>query len=213
VSIGAALLSITSNGELAATPPAPAPIPIIPNRDLRMIAATVLGDASRWTDLVSQNGLVYPFLSWPSGGAAASQSGLIPGTVAIPGALITATSGASQAIQDPAGKDLDPQGSEALVGGVQNIVNALMRRLNTPRGYLPHHPRYGSSLSKLLGSPLTVDLALAIRGEVSKVILSDPRVTSVTGVTLTTDDQGSIIVNATAQTILGPASFALVGGS
>lgn len=213
VSIGQSLLSITANGELTSTPPAPAPIPVIPNRDLRMIAATVLGDASLWTTIAAQNDLVYPFVSWPAGGPAASPSGLIPGTVAAPGGLLTATPGASQAILDPAGMDLDPSGGDFLVGGIQNIVNALNRRLNTPLGYLPQHPNYGSSLNKWLGEPLTVDNALAIRGEVSRVLLSDPRVTTITAITLETDGEQSVSVNAIAQTILGPAAFAVTGGS
>jgi phage baseplate assembly protein W len=186
-----------------------------------MIAATILGDASQWSTIATQNGLVYPFVSWPSppgsgggsGGPAAIQSGLIPGMVATPGGVITATPGVSQAILDPAGKDLDPNGGESLVGGVQNIVNAVRRRLNCPRGYLPHHPNYGSSLGKWLGAPLTVETALAIRGEVTRVLQADPRITNVTSVVVTTDGEQSISVSATAQTILGPASFAVTGGS
>lgn len=212
LAIGKSLLLVTTNSQLTRQTSAPTPVPVIPGQDLRQIAATVLGDASRWQDVAAQNGLVYPFVAWPAGGgAAASSSGLIPGTVASQGATLSVAHGGTQApVLDPAGFDLHPLSANQLSAGLQNIVGALSRRLNTPMGYLPHHPRYGSALGRYLGSPLTVDSALAIRGEVARILRQDPRVTGVSKLSLTTGDApGTVTVNATVQTILGQASFAV----
>ena len=219
IAIGKSLITLNTNGTLNphGVPTPHAPVPVIPGRDLRQIAASVLGDASKWSDIASMNGLVYPFVSWPSSGSTSTSSGLIPGTVAMPGSVLSVPRDDAQVQpMDPAGLDLDPAPSAArptyLVGGVSNIVNALTRRLNTPKGYLPHHPNYGSMFKSLIGAPLSLDTVISIRQEVSRVLLSDSRVTKVTGVTVNADPTtGVIIVNATAQTILGPASFAVTG--
>jgi phage baseplate assembly protein W len=213
VAIGQSLISIETNGELILAPLANKPVPVIPNRDLRQIAATVLGDESQWTTIAAQNNLVYPYVSWPTSSGTAAASGLIPGLVATPGSILTVPpKSAPQKIQDPVGLDLDPGGTETLVGSLKNVVNALQRRLDTPRGYLPQHPHYGSSLSRYFGAPLTVDTALAIRGEVARTLLQDPRVISVPNVTVDTDStNGKIAATATVVTILGLASFAVTG--
>jgi len=215
IAIGGALLPITTNGALTIAPTPPSPVPVIPGRDLRQIAATVLGDESAWSTIAALNNLVYPFVSWPAqGGSPALSSGLVPGIVAAPGAILSVPSAAQAEILDPVGLDLDPDGGDFLVGSLQNLVNALNRRLNTPLGYLPQHPSYGSLLYAYLGKGLTVDNALAIRGAVAQTLLRDPRVTAVTQVTVACDSTTGIITpTATVQTILGPASFAVTGGS
>ncbi len=117
---------------------------------------------------------------------------------------------------DQVGRDLDPSGAvHTLIAGVQNLQNALLRRLQCPLGYLPQHPDYGSRLMSYLGGTLDLPTVLALRDEVGRTLLADPRVLGIQ--TLTVDvDVDVVVVAATLNTVLGSVDFsgsvAQVGG-
>ena len=92
-------------------------------------------------------------------------------------------------MQQAIGTDLDPTGRlGALVGGVENLVEALLRRLRCPRGYLPHQPEYGSLLHTFLGQPYDVATAIAVRAEVERTLLEDDRVHRVASLQVAASD-------------------------
>lgn len=104
---------------------------------------------------------------------------------------------------DPIGLDLDPAGRPAvLLGGVGNLQEALLRRLRCPRGYLPHHPDYGSRLPRYLGRPLTVSTVLSIRDEAARTLRADPRVLAIRRLSVNVDAD-YIQVDAVVETPLG----------
>ncbi len=93
---------------------------------------------------------------------------------------------------DPIGRDLDPDGRPGvLIGGIANLRNAFLRRLLTPRGYLPHHPEYGCGLHRFIGGQLGLGDVLAARDEAARTLLDDPRATSILRLAL--DVQGDAI--------------------
>jgi phage baseplate assembly protein W len=91
--------------------------------------------------------------------------------------------------EDPIGTDLDPAGRVGvLVGGAANLAGALLRRLNCPRGYLPHRPGYGSLLHRFIGQPFDVATALAVRGEVERTLLEDDRLLRVVSMSVSAEE-------------------------
>lgn len=127
-----------------------------------------------------------------------------PGQIALPGDVLVLpwAQGLSPHV-DPIGLDLDPDGKlHCLIGGAENLRNAILRRLRTRRGYLPHHPEYGSRLWEYLGHPLDADETLDVRDEVLVVLRQDPRVTGVLRLDVTADVD-SIGVDAQVQTVYG----------
>lgn len=87
------------------------------------------------------------------------------------------------------GDDLDPDGRlGVLVGGAENLSNALMRRLRCPVGYLPHQPDYGSLLHRFLGRPFNAATAYDVRAEVIRTCMADPRVVEVASLSVGAND-------------------------
>lgn len=216
VSLGLVDLHLRTNAtSQAARPVTPAKMPVVPGKDLRRMAAAAYGDESKWTLIADANGLVFPWVAWPDAGGNLPASTLTPGIVRTPGSAVQPPSLAAQAVlvDDPVGTDIDPagvvdaNGHLGLVGGITNLKGALLRRLQTPRGYLPQHPDYGSLLASFLGCPFDVPTALAIRADVSRTLRQDPRVQSVSAVSVAPSAAGGVVVSATVQTVLG--SFAI----
>lgn len=104
---------------------------------------------------------------------------------------------------DLVGRDLDPSGApRVLVGGARNLQLALLRRLQCPLGYLPHHPDYGSRIFTFLGGPIDLSTVLALRDEVGRTLLADPRVLGIQ--TLSVDlDSDVVSIDAVLSTVLG----------
>ena len=160
---------------------------------LQALASSALGDSSRWRDIASANKLGYPYA--PSGPLV-----LPDGAIQTPGA-----SEASAGIK--IGSDLDPSGRiGVLVSGVENLTEALLRRLRCPLGYLPHEPEYGSMLYSYLGAPYDLPTALSVRAEVERTLLADDRVTRVASLSvLGNDSLDAFFVNAQVECIYGTA--------
>lgn len=177
---------------------------------LQGLAARELGDASRWIEIASLNGLIWPFLdfSGPNGAPGVQVDGgkvlgqgdalLIPGDDAEADAAVRA--------------DVRPDGDRGLSDGIQNLQAAILRRLQTPLGYLPHHPEYGSRVGEFVGRAVDVSMLLELRLHVAETCRKDPDVAGVTSVQAVVD--GDLIhVHAELETTMGPVTVSgPVGG-
>ena len=83
---------------------------------------------------------------------------------------------------------LTATGDLDVIEGIENVKNALFRRLVTVPGSLVHRPEYGVGITLYQNALNSLDMrrkmALAIREQFSK----DPRVESVVGVSFDSDD-------------------------
>lgn len=70
------------------------------------------------------------------------------------------------------------KGDIATVAGVENLKQALITRLLTPKGSLLLHPNYGSDLHNMLGMPATETQMIVIENEILSTIKKDGRVES-----------------------------------
>lgn len=73
----------------------------------------------------------------------------------------------------------NPKGDIAIVSGVENLKQALIARLLTPKGSLLLHPNYGSDLHNMLGVKATETQMIVIENEILSTIKKDGRVESV----------------------------------
>lgn len=67
----------------------------------------------------------------------------------------------------------------SIVGGYENLRQALLMRLNTPKGTLILHPEYGNNFSDILGMPNTRDNVDKLKVMVEQTIRQDERVENV----------------------------------
>lgn len=83
----------------------------------------------------------------------------------------------------PAGADLK------VVGGTENLQQALLLRFLTPQGALAHlgHPRYGSTVSTLIGQGNTETNRGRLRLMVLATLAQEPRIAEVRSLTVTSD--------------------------
>lgn len=175
---------------------------VTPGGTIQQVAA-LAGSLASWPSLASKNGLRYPFVNGtvtPTMAATAVDPGRVL-TVGDEVSVSAAVPGVGPA--DLVGSDLAPSGSPgSLVGGVQNLQLALLRRVGCPRGYLPHHQDYGSLIYTYLGGTLDLASVLALRDEVGRTLLSDSRVQAIR--TLSVDVDGdSVSISAVLDTVLG----------
>lgn len=174
---------------------------------LQAIAARSLGDSSRWVDLVKANALDFPYLdfSGPDGRPGAAYDGLrvlgARDTLKLP---LPSTPGIGVA-DDPIGTDIpdDPSSAGVLVGGSENLVAALLRRLRTPRGHIPWHPIYGSALPSMVGSAQSLGSVAAAKGEAAQTFKADPRVLSVRSLSAKIDGV-VVLIDGEVTTPMGP---------
>lgn len=146
-------------------------------------------------------------VNYPNPGNVAQLGDSVQITVPLPNGVIPG---------DPIGRDIDPAGRPGvLLGGIQNLQNALLRRLQCPRGYLPHHPQYGSRLHRFIGTAQDLASVLEMRDEAARTILDEPRALSVPRLSVTSDGE-AVDVDATVETPLGTIELAVaiqrVGG-
>lgn len=109
------------------------------------------------------------------------------------------------------GTDLSARPFQAgvLLSGPGNLLEALQRRMATPKGALFYDPSYGSSLTDWLGEGITDDgLGAAVTAEVD--LEEDPRVLSATCEVEHVTTRG-ITLAATVETALGPFPLVIEG--
>ena len=174
---------------------------------LQSISQNVLGDATKWYDLAEYNNLVYPYISNTSSERVYGPGDtlIIPDAnnqnyditldklsyeqkhdlEAFVMGKDLSLMGDTSAIETRGSTDelvsLSSDGKKiAKVVGYDNLVQALLMRLNTPLGSLILHPDYGSNFYSLLGENNTTSNVNKIMVGVEQTIRKDSRVSNVT---------------------------------
>lgn len=173
---------------------------------LQSIAQIVLGNANKWYDIATYNNLVYPYISEiPQDNVATigdtiiipisndtnydmstdslsdtQKSNLSAYVLGKDLSLIDDTSaiesrGTTDEIisLESSGKDL------SIVTGYDNLVQALLVRLNTPVGSLLLHPEYGNNFSDILGQSNTLSNINKLKVGIEQTLRKDSRVSDV----------------------------------
>ncbi|HEX7906755.1 MAG TPA: DUF2634 domain-containing protein [Paraburkholderia sp.] len=151
---------------------------------LQSIAFRAMGDASKWTQLIYPNNLVYPYITddptqagpgvlltgaqilipAPSSAASTTDPDQVFGTdIALTNGMLSATS----------------TGDFAFVTGRANLRQALKNRVETQQGDLAYHPRYGSLIKILIGRMSVPAQQLLAASSAKGAVLADPRIASV----------------------------------
>lgn len=186
-------------------------IPVQMGDSLQAIAHRELGDALRWRELVTLNGLVPPYLIRSIDPAERLPNVLLWGDwLSIPSTSIN--DGAALG-EDALGRDVRVErgrltvtatGDLDLVEGVANFAQALTHRVHTPyQSYLPH-PDYGCEIHAMLGISNGPALSLLGAGLVRRALLRDPRSASVAAAGRVDGDRLHVAVEAkpvTAETV------------
>lgn len=184
-------------------------VEILQGDTLQAIAARELGDASRWAEIVSYNGLKPPYLTGDS-----SQAGI---GVLLYGALIRlpASSPVISSTNDPekvferdvkliAGKlGVTSSGDLDVVSGTANLKQAITNRIDTDRGELIYHAQdYGSLVRRLVGAVNGPTAGLLAAEYAKAAVLADPRISAV--LSANAEVSGDVIkVSVEAQPVVG----------
>ncbi|HKT53696.1 MAG TPA: hypothetical protein VJP88_04550 [Caulobacteraceae bacterium] len=175
--------------------------------NLRKIAIRELGDADQWRDLITINGLTFPYVT--SDPALASATCILAGgQIKVP-----APSTTYSAVDDPDrvyGVDLllsDGQlqvanGDLATVAGADNLRQAYRNRIDTPLGDLEFHQDYGCQVHELKGDKNTPYVATLGSAFVAGALMNDPRTQAVPSATVQVVGD-TLEITATAQPIAG----------
>lgn len=172
---------------------------------LQKLSQSYLGDASRWVELAIVNNLDYPFIvhelrneSTPKNVKALGEELIIPVErdwnhlplyekaqeyERLLGEDISAFDGKDffDFTEGEVGElSADNKGDLKTVKGLENLRQAIILRLLTPRGALLHHPEYGSRFHELVGQKATGGFLQKLEMEISQTIKSDPRVRDIT---------------------------------
>jgi phage baseplate assembly protein W len=175
---------------------------------LQIIAAREMGDATRWPEIVSYNGLVPPFITDDEalagpGVALSGQSIRIPAPAPISDATTNPNATFLSDIKLQNGLvEADSAGDMLLCEGLPNLKQALVHRVVTQRGELMYHPLYGSLLRRLIGTVNGPTANLLAAQYAKATVESDPRVSRVSK--STAQVSGDVInVSVEAETISG----------
>ena len=171
---------------------------------VQTIAQTTLGTMFAWTDIVAYNKLRYPYISDEYLGPHVATIGdelIIPIEVTDDDlrnvvlkkqdvdVIASYALGRDLALVDPIDDALETRGTtDELVNlqdnrgdlktkyGHDNLIQAILLRMNTKKGTMPLHPEYGNNFSDLLGQRLTYDLLNKFEVMIRKTINEEPRV-------------------------------------
>lgn len=90
------------------------------------------------------------------------------------------------------------------IRGLDNVKDAIIRRIMTRPGSLVHRPDYGAGLIDFQGAPLTLATKQEIASRISNNLKRDPRVVSLKGVLFNYEDRSPERVTITIKAeILG----------
>lgn len=172
---------------------------------LQLIAARELGDAGRWTELVSYNELVPPFIT--DDPALAGDGVILTGSqilVPAPAPVVTTTTNPDEVFQADVKLSADGEimvdgGDLAVVSGTKNLVQAIKCRVETERGELIYHPEYGSNIRRMVGVVNGPTAALLAGQYAKSAVQADPRINTVTNATAeVSGDSVSVTIEAEA---------------
>jgi phage baseplate assembly protein W len=182
------------------------------NESLMDIAARTLGNFELWTDIVTLNGLIPPYVGPdPLPGIAGWGTKILlptPGTALAPVGTLPSYNinflGVDLYI-GPINGPMPPwNGDFQVITGYPNLAWALGRRLQTVIGALIYHTNYGSRIPPEVGAIQTLASAQNINAYGQSAINSDPRVLSCISSTATIGELGFVIFQAAVQ----PRGFA-----
>jgi len=161
-------------------------VEILQDDTLQTIAARELKDASRWHDLITINGLTYPYLTGDP--AQANSSVLLYGDLIVVPAAVTQVS----TVADPNtvfkidigltnGKLIDDGlGDFSVVAGRENYRQSIKHAIDTDTGELLYHLPYGCKVRTVLGTVNGPTAAQLSNEYVKSTVLADDRTDSVT---------------------------------
>lgn len=157
--------------------------------DLQAVAARELGDANRWPELVWINGLTHPYITQVADFAGP--------TVLLAGALIKVPAPVGFTADAPNRNNAferdcrlenrllsdDGAGDLSTLTGADNLRQALLHRVVTPRGQQRRHPEYGCMAWRLIGTVNGPTAGMMGAEYVRSAIAADYRVSKVTSAT------------------------------
>lgn len=167
---------------------------------IQSIAHTSTGDVNSWREIVRYNDLKYPYIvdsvdekiqnpeHWVTYGDViiipyeASIGDMNPNNLNIGDVeqLYASTLGIDlDILTDDFALTTTDKKDLKTARGIDNLKQAIIMQLLTPRGSLLMHPRYGSDLHNMF-SKATAQNAIIIENEIAATIKQDPRVESVT---------------------------------
>lgn len=79
-------------------------------------------------------------------------------------------------------------GDLELISGLENLKEALFRRLMTTKGAIIHRPDYGVSIKSFQSALNSIENQRRLAGTIKEQFELDPRVEAVTGVSFKVDD-------------------------
>lgn len=175
---------------------------------LQRIAARELGDASLWPRLAAINGLAPPYVTGDP--AVSGKSVLMYGETLIIPAPTTEVSPGQTWSEDVFLRDVDltggvlgPDGGDFdVVEGRANLQQAIRHRVQTERGELIFHQRYGCRVHELKGDRNRAVSGLIGAAHVRDAVSEDPRISKITNATA--DVAGDTInITVEAETVSG----------
>jgi phage baseplate assembly protein W len=186
---------------------APSQVQLTPVRvgdTLMDIANRVMGNFEQWYSIAQFNGLVPPFIS-PTGGVNVAKPG---DRLYIPSATSTTTVSTQPSYTvnylgvdlyyGPINQEMIPWGGDfETIAGYQNLAISIGRRLQTTITTLIYHNAYGSRIPPEVGQPINSATSGNIQAYAQSAILSDPRVNSITSITMTLQTSYAISIEAT----------------
>lgn len=175
---------------------------------IQQFTARVLGDASRWTEIVSINSLAPPYFTVP-----ASASARVAGygdTLLVPGQPSDSVEPTKTTSEDVFKRDVvlstkrlqESNGDFATVSGRENLRQALTHRVSTDEGELIFHPVYGCRIHELKGARNDPAMNLLGRKFVERAVLAEPRVSRVIAATASVDGD-AMRADVEAMTVTG----------
>lgn len=96
------------------------------------------------------------------------------------------------------------------ISGLANVKMAIIHRILTEPGSLIHRPNYGVGIKQFQNAPNSLALQRQLALRIEEQLLQDPRVESVEGVRITTDDENpSLVVLIVRVNIVGYGETAI----
>lgn len=163
--------------------------------NLMDIAARELGDYTQWSAIATANSLLPPYISTTAGPnvAIVGQLLFLPNGNASTNLVLPAPSYeafflGTDIYYGPLGFDMNPwNGDLPIISGYQNLALSLGRRLQTTLGTLIYHNKFGSRIPPEVGSITTSRTPSQISAYATSSLLSDPRVSSVQNVVVSSN--------------------------